>query len=136
MAGDLLDGHDLAEPEDIARQPLGHPQIGIEEIELFDGSLMAVRAGNFSVQAADPDPCRTEIQVADPASLLTVNSICPPSTDMANGTEPFVGHRLQVSFPGIAGNLLAENTDSREGEIVCYTQRGHRRPPLDVELET
>ena len=135
MAGDLLDGHDLREPKDIARQPLGHPQIGIEKIQLLDGSLLAVGTDDLPIQAADPDAGRPEIQVADPASLLTVNSICPPSADMANGTEPFVGHSLQVSFPGISGNLLAENTDSGEGEIVCYTQRGHRRPPLDVELE-
>lgn len=136
MAGDLLDGHDLREPEDIARQPLGHPQVGTEETELFDGSLAAVRTEDFLVKALDPDPCRPEIQVAHPPLLLTVNSICPLSAYMANGTEPFVGHRLQVSFPGIAGNLLAENSDSREGEIVCYAQRGHHRPPLDEELET
>jgi hypothetical protein len=118
MADHLLDGHNLAEFEDITRQPLGHPQVRIEEIELFDGSLPAVSTDDLPVQAADPDPCRPEIQVVDPPSLLTVNSICPLSADMANGTESLVGDRLQASFLGIGGYPLAVDTDSREGKIV------------------
>ena len=121
MSGDLLDGHDLREPENITCQPLGHPQIGIEEIELFDGSLLAVGTDDLPIQAADPDPGWPEIQVADPASLLTVDSPGWLPTDMTDGTKPLVGHCFQVGIPGISGNLLAENTDSREGEIVCYT---------------
>ena len=118
MAGDFLDGHDLRQFEHIARQSLGHPQVGIEQIELFDGGLTAVWADNFSVQTANPDTGRPEIQVAYPPSLPAVNSIRRLSAEMTDGTESLVGHRLQVSFLGIGGHLLPDDPNSREGKIV------------------
>jgi hypothetical protein len=103
MARDFLDGHDLCQFENIARQSLGHPQVGIEEIEFFEGNLLTVRTDDFPVLTANPDPSRTEVQIADPPSLLAVNSIRRLSAEMADGTESLVGHRLQVSFLGIGG---------------------------------
>jgi len=136
MADHLLDGHNLAEFEDITRQPLGHPQVGIVEVELLDRSLLAILADDLPVQTANPDPRRTEVQVSDPPSLLAVNLTPRPATEMTDGVESLVGNCLQVSFPGIGEYPLSENTDSREGEIMCYIKNGHRWPALDGDLET
>jgi len=118
MAGDFLDGHDLRQFEDIACQPLGHPQVGMKNVELFERSLPALSTDDLPVLTADPDPRRTEVQIADPPSLPAVNSTRRLSTEMADGTESLVGHRLQVSFLGIGGHLLPDDPDSREGKIV------------------
>jgi len=121
MPGDLLDSHELQELENITCQPLGHPQIGVEKLQLFNGSLPAVGTDDLPIQAADPDPGWPEIQVPDPPSLLTVDSPGWLPTDMTDGTKPLVGNCMKVGIPDFSGNLLAENTDSREGEIVGYT---------------
>jgi hypothetical protein len=121
MTSHLLDGHNLAEFEDITRQSLGDPHIRVEKIELFDGNLLTVGTNDLPVMAEYPDPCLPKIQISDPPSLLAVNPSGLLSTDMADRLESFVGCRLQVSLLGIAGHPLSENTDSRKGEIVCYT---------------
>jgi hypothetical protein len=122
MTGHLLDSHNLAELEDITRQSLGDPHVGIEKIEFFDGNLLTVETNDFPVVAEYPDPCLPKIQISDPPSLLAVDPSGLLSTDMADRLESLVGHYLQVSLLGIAGHPLSENTDSRKGEIVCYTQ--------------
>lgn len=118
IAGDLLDGHELAKLEPISRQSFGRPQIGVEKNQHFEGSLPAMRTDDFPVLAVDPKSGWPEIRVAYLASLLTGNSICSLSADIAKGTKPIIWPRLQVSFPGIAGNLRVENTDLRQGEIM------------------
>ena len=54
---------------------------------------------------------------------------------MAKGAESLAGDHLQIGACGIGEYFLPGDSGSREGEIVCYTQRGHRRPPLDGDLE-
>lgn len=135
MAGDFLDGHDFAEFENITRQPLGHPQVRIEQIELFDGNLLTVGTDDLPVLTVYPEACRTKVQVSDPPPLLAVDSSGPAPADMADRTESPVGDCLQISPLTVGGYPLSDNPDSWKGEIVCYTQRGHHRPPLDVDLE-
>jgi len=122
MTSHLLDGHNLAEFEDITRQSLGHPHVRVEKIELFDGNLLTVLAEDLPVVTEYPDPCRTKVQVSNPPTLLAVNPGGLPSANMADRTESPVGDCLQVSPLGIGGHPLSENTDSWKGEIVCYTQ--------------
>lgn len=95
MTGDLLAGQGLGELVPITGRSLGQLQVGIEKTQLLNGSFRTVRTDHFSVKAPNPDQVRSEIQVASPASLLTVDSICWPPAEMANGTELFVWPRLQ-----------------------------------------
>ncbi len=90
-----------------------------------------MRRDALPLQAAEPAQGRTKIQVAYPPSLLTVDPLGLLPTDIRKGTKPPVEQCFQVGIPGISANLLAENTDLWEGEIGCYTQSGHRWPPLD-----
>jgi len=122
MTSHLLDGHDFAESENITRQSLGHPKVRVEEIELFDRNLLTVGTNDLAIMAMNPDSRWTKVQVSDPATLLAVDPSGLPSADMADRPESLVGYRLQVSLLGIAGYPLSKNTDSRKGEIVCYTQ--------------
>ena len=122
MTSHLLDGHNLAELEDITRQSLGHPHVRIEKAELLDGYLLAVRTYDLPVHQTDPDPRRPKVQVSDPPSFLAVNPCCLPSADMADRAESLAGDCLQVSPLDIGGHPLSKNTDSWKGEIVCYTQ--------------
>ncbi len=117
----LLDGHNLAELENITRQSLGHPQVRIEQIELLDRNLVAVGTDDLPIMAVNPDSRWTKVQVPDPAFFLAVDSIGFPSADMATRLESLVGNRLQESPLDIAGYPLSEDTDSRKWEIVCYT---------------
>jgi len=122
MTSHLLDGHDLAELENITRQSLGHPQVRIEKIELFDGNLLTMGTNDLPIMAMNPDTRRAKIQVSDPPFFLAVDPSGLPSADMADRLESFVGYRLQVSLLDIGEHPLSKNTDSRKGEIVCYTQ--------------
>jgi hypothetical protein len=117
-----LDSHKLAKLVNVTRQSLGHPQIRIEEIEFFDGNLLTVGTNDLPVMAEDPDPGLSKVQVSDPPFLLAVDPSGLLPTDMTDGLQSFVRDCLQVGFLGIAGYSLPDNTDSRKGEIMCYTQ--------------
>lgn len=135
MAGDFPDSYNLAEIENISFQPLGHPRVGMEKIQLFEAGLSAVGTDDLPRLQANPDSLRTKVQVPDPATLLAVSPNGLPSPDMAEKLESLVGDCLQVTLLAIAGDPLAEDMDSWEGEIVGYTPRGDRRSPLDGNLE-
>ena len=122
MMGHLLDSHEFAKLVNVTRQSLGHPQIRIEQIELFDGNLLTVGTHDLPVMAEDPEPCLSKVQVSDPSPLLAVDPSGLSPTDMADRLESFVRYCLQVSLPGTGGYPLPDNTDSRKREIMCYTQ--------------
>jgi hypothetical protein len=56
------------------------------------------------------------------------------TTEMTNGMESFVGNGFDPSSLGAHRDRLLDNTDSWKREIMCYTQCGHRWPPLDNVL--
>jgi len=122
MTRHLLDSHKSAELVNVTRQSLGHPQIRIEKIELFDGNLLTVGTHDLPVMAENPDPSLSKVQVSDPSPLLAVDPSGLSPTDMADRLESFVRYCLQVSLPGTGGYPLPDNTDSRKREIMCYTQ--------------
>lgn len=129
MVGHLLNCHDLAELVDVAGQSFGDPQVGIEQLQLFDGRPLALGADDLSVLALDPDPGRGEVE--EGSLLLTVDSPAFAAANMTNGVESFVGHGFDPSAVGMHRDPVLYNANSREREIVCYTEIGHRRPPLD-----
>ena len=131
MVGHFLDRHDLAEFVNIASQSFGHSKVGIEEIEVLDGNTLTFGAKDLAVMALDPDPGRGEVEVPKRSLFLAVDSHPFASTDMADGVESFVGHYFDPSSFDIFRYPLLHNSDSWKGEIVCYTEIGHRWPPLD-----
>jgi hypothetical protein len=86
---------------------------------------------DLAVMALDPDPGRGEVEVPKRSLFLAVDSHPFASTDMADGVESFVGHYFDPSSFDIFRDPLLHNSDSWKGEIVCYTEIGHRWPPLD-----
>lgn len=136
MVGHFLEGHDLAEFVNIASHPFGHSEIGIEEIEVLDGKALTFGAKDLAVMALDPDPGRGEVEVPKRSLFLAVDSYPFASTEMADGVEAFVGHDFDPGPLGIFRNPLLHNSDFWKGEIVCYTEIGHRWPPLGNFLDT
>jgi hypothetical protein len=126
-----LDRHELAEFVDVASQSFGDAKVRIEEFEVFDGRSLTVRTDNLSVQALDPDLSRGKVQVADRPFLLAVDPNPWAAANMTDGVESFVGDRFDPSSLGMDRDGLFDNTDSWKREILCYTQSGHRWPPLD-----
>jgi hypothetical protein len=51
---------------------------------------------------------------------------------MANGLKAPVGLYLDVCFGSVFENGLIYDFDSTKREIGCYSEFGHRRPPLDI----
>jgi len=120
MTGGFLDSHELAEVENITRQSAGHPQIRVEKLQLFGRNLLTVGTNDLPIMAVNPDSRRPKVQIS-PGSLLAVDPCGWPYTDMAARLESLVGDCLQVSLLAIAGDSLPEETDSRKGEIMCYS---------------
>lgn len=88
----------------------------------------------LAVMALDPDPGRGEVEVPKGSLFLAVDSYPFASTDMADGMESFVGRYFDPSAFGIFRDPLLQNPYSWKGEIVCYTEIGHRWPPSDNSL--
>jgi len=135
MTGHFFDRHQLAQFVNVDSQPTRNPLVGVEEVQLFYPRPAAIRAQKRSVTTVDPDLRRAEIQVSKRSILLAVDSVARLPANMANGPESLVGDHPDESLQRIGRNLLLDNADSLEGKIVCYTQAGHRRPPLDNVLD-
>jgi len=54
MKRHLLDSHEFAKLVNVMQQSLGHPQIRIEKMRLFDGNLLTVGIQDLPVMAEDP----------------------------------------------------------------------------------
>ena len=131
MLGHVLDRHELAELVNVTSQPFGYPEVRIEKVEVFDKGPLTFETDNLSVLAPNPDSGRSKVQISDQSPLVAVDVGSLAATDMANGLKSFVGNGLDPSSFGVGPNPLLNNSDSWKREIVCYTQTGHRWPPLD-----
>jgi hypothetical protein len=103
----------------------------MEQLQILDMDAMAVSTEQFSISAYDPGLCRSEAQVSDLALSPAVDSGCQLAAFLADWSKAFVGFRQNVSYGCFGRNGLLDNFDSAKGEIWCYTESGHRRPPLD-----
>ena len=93
---------------------------------------LTVSTKHFSVFACYPQPGGCQVQIPNLAPGPAVNTGSPSAASMAYGLEPLVGLQMDVSCCGLGCNRLTYNFDSTKGEIWCYTDSGHRRPPLDI----
>jgi len=131
MLGNILDRHPLGELVDIASQSFRDPEGGIEEIEVFDRRSLALRAEDLPILTVEPYLSRSKIQISNRSLLVAVDSRRGTATKMAEGSESFVGNDFDPGSFCPFRDPLMDNSDSTKGEVLCYTQTGHRWPPLD-----
>jgi hypothetical protein len=129
MFGYLLDRHDSAQAMDILGQSFGHSEIGMEQLQIFDNNLSASRAEDLSKMAMQIDLGRSQIQIPDTSLSPAVNTDGFLTTQMTDGMISLVRNNLDPRFVSLWINKLVYNSNSTKGEIGCYTDTGHCRPP-------
>jgi len=103
----------------------------MKQFQILDMNALTVSAKHFAISAGDPGQCRSKTQVSDLALGPTVDSGGPLAATLADGLKAFVGFHMDMSPGCLGGDRLIDNFDSTKGEIRCYTEYGHRRPPWD-----
>jgi hypothetical protein len=134
MPGHLGDGHKPAQLINVKRQALGDTQIRIKQLQIFDTDMLTMWAKQLAVLTADPHFGRSQVQISHAALTPAVHRRSLLTAKIANGLKAFVGFYRNARFAGIGENILTDNFDSTKGEIRCYSDSGHRRPPLDNDL--
>jgi hypothetical protein len=104
----------------------------VKKVQILDMDALAVSTKDFSVFAGDPQPGSGQVQIPNLAPGPAVNTGSPFAASMAYGLKPIVGLHMDVSCCGFGCDRLIYNFYSTKGEIWCYTDSGHRRPPLDI----
>jgi hypothetical protein len=102
----------------------------MKKLQIFDMDAMAMRTENLSIKTRNPNPGSSHVQVPDLASCPTVNTTGDTAAFVANRLKTFVGLHLEKCYVCVGYMALIDNFDSTKGEIRCYTQSGHRRPPF------
>jgi hypothetical protein len=92
---------------------------------------LALRTKDLPILTMEPYPGRSEIQISNRSLLLAVNPRRRTATKMAARAESFVGNYFDPGSLDLPRDPLLDNSDSTKGEVLCYTQIGHRWPPLD-----
>jgi hypothetical protein len=132
VPGDIDDGHDLTQLMDLGGQPPGYSQIGVKDLQLLDADSLAMGTEQFTVLATQPDLSAGQVQVSYRTLSPAMNSWCFVPTQMTDGLEPVVGSYIDNSFYPSGVHRLVDNFDSTKGEIRCYRDTGHRRPPSGI----
>jgi hypothetical protein len=130
MSSYFDDGHKPTQVVNIKRQALGYPQIRMKQLQILDTDLMTFDTKQFAIPTGKPHFGSCQVQIANRALCPTVDSSGFLAATLTNGLKAFVGLRLNARLGSIGQNLLIDNFDSTKGEIRCYSQCGHRRPPL------
>jgi hypothetical protein len=102
----------------------------MKQLQILDTDLMAFGAKQFAIPTGKPHFGSCHVQIANRALSPAVDSSGFFAATLTNGLKAFVGLSLDARLGSIGQNLLIDNFDSTKGEIRCYSQCGHRRPPL------
>jgi hypothetical protein len=103
----------------------------MKKFHILDVNTMAMGTKYFAISASKPNMGSGYVQIAYLSQCPTVNAGSFAAATMADRLKAPVGLQLDMRFAGLGGNLLVDNFDSTKGEIRCYTEFGHRRPPFD-----
>jgi hypothetical protein len=103
----------------------------MEQLQILDMHPLTTGAEHLAIPAGHPESGRGDTQIPDfalgpavhPGSLLTAT--------VTQWPEAPIGLDVDMGLTDIGCYLLMDNFDSTEGEIRCYTESGHRGPPLD-----
>jgi hypothetical protein len=134
MVGRFFDGHDFAEFVDVSGEALGDPQVGGEQVQVFDYDSLAVETKDLAILALEPDLSRGQIEISYGPLGPAVDVGAWLTTEVADRVESFVGSHIHPGLRRMGKNELANKMDPRKGEKGCYTEIGHRRPPGDFFL--
>lgn len=105
----------------------------MEQLQIFDMHALTARAEHLPIPAGHPESGRGDAQVPDFALGPAVHPGSPLTATMTQRPITPIGFDADVGLADIGCNFLMDNFDSTEGEIRCYTESGHRRPPLDMD---
>jgi len=103
----------------------------MEQLQILDADSLAMKTKDLAVPAIQPYPSRGPIQIPHGSLSPAVNLPALLPAQMADRIESLVWNHFDPGLSGSEKNRLSDNSDSRKGEIFCYTQCGHRWPPLD-----
>jgi hypothetical protein len=131
MFGNLFDCYHPAQLIDIEGQSPGDPEIGIEQIQVFDEDLLTLGTNDLAIVTTDRNPGGAEVEIPDLSLVLTVNASPPVATAMTNRMKSLVWDNLDQCLLCFRANPLFDNTNSWKRQIWCNTQCGHSGPPLD-----
>jgi hypothetical protein len=129
MGGRFFDGHDFAEFVDISGEALGHPQVGVKQIQVLDNDSLAMGTEDLAILALEPDLGRGQIEISYGPLGPAVDLGTLLVAEVADRVKPFVGNHIHPGLGRMRKSELANETDAGKGEIGCYTEIGHRRPP-------
>jgi hypothetical protein len=113
----------------VSGEALGDPQVGMKQIQVFDDNSLAMETEDLAILALEPDLSRGQIEISYGSLGPAVDAGTLLAAEMANRVKPFVGNHIHPGLGRMRKNGLANETDARKGEIGCYTEIGHRRPP-------
>jgi hypothetical protein len=134
MGGRFFDGHDFAEFVDVSGEALGYPQVGVKQFQVFDDNSLAVETEDLSILALEPDLSGSKIEISYGPLGPAVDVGAWLAAEVADRVKTFVGHDVHPGLGRMRKGELANETDAAKGEIGCYTEIGHRRPPGDFFL--
>ena len=116
-------GHKPTQVVNIKREPMGHPQIRMKQVQILDADLLAFGTKQLAILTADPHFGRCQVQIANRALRPTVDAGGLLAATLTNRQKAFVGLSLNASFSGIGQNLLIDNFDSTKGEIWIFPRK-------------
>ena len=129
MGGRIFDGHDLAEFVDVSGKALGYPQVGVKQIQVLDDDSLTMETEDLAILALEPDWSRGQIEISYGPLGPTVDVGAWLAAEVADRVKTFVGNDVHPGLGRMRKSELAHETDAGKGEIGCYTEIGHRRPP-------
>src|SRR5271157_2137602 len=92
---------------------------------------MAMCTKHFAILTSDPRSGAGKAQISNLALGPAVNTGSLPAAFVTNWLKSLVGLGLDMSFRSLRTDRLIDNFYSTKRKICCYTDYGHRRPPLD-----
>jgi hypothetical protein len=105
----------------------------MKQLQILDMDALAFSAEHLAVPARHPEPGSGDVQIPDLALGPAVNTGGLVTTPMTDGLEPLIGLHADMRVYRHWIDSLFYNFDSTKGEIWCYAESGHRRPPLDID---
>jgi hypothetical protein len=130
VLGYLLDGQELAEFVDVSGHAFGDALGGIEELEVFESSALALLAADAAIAAEYRDASAGEVEVAEGSAAPTVDGLGLLAATATDGLKALVGLGLDDGQIGLLADGLTEQPNSTKGKIRGYSACGHPRPPV------
>ena len=101
----------------------------MKQFQIFDDDSLAMETEDLAILALEPDLSRGQIEISYGPLGPAVDVTALLAAEVTDWVKPLVGNDIHPGLGRMRKNGLADETDARKGEIGCYTEIGHRRPP-------